>query len=212
MVFDSHTIDPASSRSLAEFVCGLPCTRPSISSAVDHNAPSTRTDTSAIESTRSHRARRVIAPGSAAITATSRTPSISGSAQAGPSRTLSGRSTVRSIADRIAPAIGQRASATPVSPRAGSIQPHPEAASAGVNHPLWTMWRPGRARRIAVTRQGICRGHCTRNHDGRPRADPVRDDVDLPLLLRAADARAGADRRGHADACGTGRGTSAGSG
>ena len=35
--------------------------------------------------------------------------------------------------------------------------------------------------------------------DRRPRADPVRDDVALPLPLRAADARAGAARRGHAD-------------
>src|SRR5262245_42626128 len=36
--------------------------------------------------------------------------------------------------------------------------------------------------------------------DRRSRPDPVRDHVDLPLLVRAADARAGAAGRDHADA------------
>ena len=39
-----------------------------------------------------------------------------------------------------------------------------------------------------------------RDHDGRPRARAVRDDVALPLPVRAADARARAARRDHADA------------
>ena len=68
------------------------------------------------------RERRVIAPGSAAITATSSAPSSSGSAHAGPSLTSSGRSTVRTIAATIAPAIGQRASALAISAGAASIR------------------------------------------------------------------------------------------
>ena len=39
-----------------------------------------------------------------------------------------------------------------------------------------------------------------RAHDRRPGADPVRDDVDLPLPVRAAHARAGAAGGDHADA------------
>src|SRR6185503_767386 len=39
-----------------------------------------------------------------------------------------------------------------------------------------------------------------RGHDGRLGADPVRDDLAVPLPLRPADARACTPRRGHADA------------
>ena len=73
MLLDTHTTEPASSRSPAEFVSGPPWMRSSISSTVDHSAPITSTETSPIDSTRSSRARRVTERGSAAITATSNT-------------------------------------------------------------------------------------------------------------------------------------------
>ena len=55
----------------------------------------------------------VILPGSAAITATSNTPSMNGSSShCGPNRIVSGSRIVRTIAASTAPAIGQRASPT----------------------------------------------------------------------------------------------------
>jgi hypothetical protein len=112
MLFDTQTIVPASSSSLAEFVTAPPWMRSSISCTVAHSAPSTSTDTSTIESARSQRERRLILPGSPAITATSNTPSINGSNHCGPNRTASGSRIVRNIAASTALAIGQRASPT----------------------------------------------------------------------------------------------------
>ena len=51
-----------------------------------------------------------------------------------------------------------------------------------------------------------------RRHDGRPRADPVRDDVDLPLPVRAADARARAAGRRSCRRRGTARASTPGCG
>ena len=45
MTFDTHTIEPASSRALAEFVSAPPWIRSSMSSPVDQSAASTSTDT-----------------------------------------------------------------------------------------------------------------------------------------------------------------------
>jgi hypothetical protein len=69
MLFDTQTIVPASSRSVAEFVSGPPWIRSPISCTVAHNAPSTITDTSTIESARSSRERRLTVTGSPAIPA-----------------------------------------------------------------------------------------------------------------------------------------------
>ncbi len=60
--------------------------------------------------------------GSTAITAMSNTASTDGSTHCWPSRMLSGKSTVSTIAATIAPTIGQRASAAAGSRRKGSIR------------------------------------------------------------------------------------------
>src|SRR5262245_4295745 len=112
MLFDTQTVAPASSRSLAEFVAGPPAIRSSISTTVAQRAPNARTPTRTTESVRSARERRSIRPGSPAITATSSTPSTSGSSHAGPARTGAGNRIVSTIAATTAPAIGQRASPT----------------------------------------------------------------------------------------------------
>ena len=90
--------------------------RSSISRTVAHNAPRTSTDTSTIESARSSRERRLIFPGSLAITATSNTPSMTRSTHGGPGRSSSGRRIVRTIAATTAPAMCQRGSPTTPSP------------------------------------------------------------------------------------------------
>jgi hypothetical protein len=112
MLFDTHTIEPASSRALAEFVSGPPWMRSSMSSAVAQSELRTRSETSTIEDVRSNLERREIATGSATINATSRIPSTVGSSQFGPGRSCSGRRYVSTIAAATAATIGHRASAT----------------------------------------------------------------------------------------------------
>ena len=67
MMFDAHTIEPASSSASAELVSFPPSIRCDVSRAVAHRAPKTSTETSPIESVRSGAERRSILPGSPAM-------------------------------------------------------------------------------------------------------------------------------------------------
>ncbi len=79
----------------------------------------------------------------------------------------------------------------------------------GAVHPIWMMRHPtGRsilAMCLATASTVTCAARpamscdLRRQHDGRPRAHPVRDDVPVPLPVRPADARARAARGDHAD-------------
>ena len=79
-----------------------------MSSAVAQRALNTRIDTNPMEIARSNLERRSIAPGSPAISATSKTPSMSGSNHAGRNRCSLGSRIVSTIAVTTAAAIGQR--------------------------------------------------------------------------------------------------------
>jgi hypothetical protein len=108
---DAQTLPPACSRADAELVSPPPWMRSSISWIVDQIALRASTLISATETARSAADRRVIRPGSAAISVAKSSPSTRGSAQRGPMRKSSGRSRVSAIAATTAAAIGQRDSA-----------------------------------------------------------------------------------------------------
>ena len=114
-------LPPACSRAEAELVSGPPWMRSSMSWIVDQIALRASTLMSATETARSAADRRLIRPGSAAISVTKSRPSTMGSTQRGAKRKSSGRRRVSTIAATTAAAIGQPDSAYADSREAGSI-------------------------------------------------------------------------------------------
>src|SRR5207247_7679690 len=106
----THTDAPVASNVVAFAVIGEPSTRSRINRVVAESADTAITTTRAIESQRSARDVFVIAPGSVAMSASSRIVSTVGNTHVGSALKRSGRTLVRTMTDTTARVIGHRGS------------------------------------------------------------------------------------------------------